>query len=597
MRRVLGALTLAALTAFAAVAAGEAGAGGPAAQEKPAARPERFGEQLRWLGTKGIGPRQMTWVTSVAVDSRGYVYAGDRDIGRVQRFDPAGKLESLLYFESYQVDGLACDRAGVLYVLYDGSLLRYDPATWTLLGEIERPRDSKFLAVAPAPDGGVVALRENSADEILWIDKEGKIARTLPNAMQSVTDSSLRWPRLASDSKGYVYVGDDGSSRIYKFDPKGRFLSHFQFSADAADASHENLHALAIDRQDRLWVGGWNSTNIFAADGRFLQQLKGLNTLGLATGEGDRIYSAERTGIAEYAAGTGLGSPSAGEPPQERAPRDPWAGVTKDQLLPSHQLYFQAPAGSTRTGPVAAVAVDAQGFVYTAYPESLRVLRFSPSGERQSPVEIPAAPKPWTGMAVDRGGTLYLAAGNRLFRYEVASGKLLGEVKHPDGPGFFDVTPRPDFGVLASWRNAKRDDLVLVGKDGTIETLHRDAVSGAAGEPVGDVRVAMDGWRRIYTAVDRLHAVCVFDFAGKYKNRFGSGGDEPGQLSGAITGIAADGQEQVFVSDAKSVNVFSATGRFLNRLDFAGTYLAVDEEDDLFAANGTQALRSPHGSR
>jgi hypothetical protein len=107
----------------------------------------------------------------------------------------------------------------------------------------------------------------------------------------------------------------------------------------------------------------------------------------------------------------------------------------------------------------------------------------------------------------------------------------------------------------------------------------------------------MDGRRRLYAAVDRLHAVCVFDFAGKYQNRFGSGGDKPGQLSGAIAGIAVDGQDQVFVSDAKSVNVFSAAGRFLFRLDFAGTYLAVDEEDDLFAADGTQALRSPHGSR
>jgi hypothetical protein len=299
------------------------------------------------------------------------------------------------------------------------------------------------------------------------------------------------------------------------------------------------------------------------------------------------------------AAGLSLAAAQEAKPtsqePEEIAPSAPRAGPPKRSPRIDGLRYFQAPAGSTHTGPVTAVAVDANGFVYTAYPESLRVLRFSPSGERESPIEIPAAPKPWTGMAVDRGGTLYLAAGNRLFRYEVASGKSLGEVKHPDGPGFFDVTPRPDFGVLASWRNAKRDDLVLVGKDGTIEKLHRDAVGGAAGKPAGDVRVAMDGRRNLYAAVDRLHAVCVFDFAGKYLNRFGSGGDEPGQLSGAIAGIAVDGQDQVFVSDEKSVNVFSAAGRFLIRLDVAGTHLAVDEEDNLFAVDGTQALEFPHG--
>lgn len=298
MRRALGVVL--AVSVF----AGVAGIAGIAVAEKPAASPAPFGAQLLQIGRKGIGPSQMTGVSGVAVDSRGYVYAADRDLGRVQRFNPAGKLESLFYFDDGQVDALACDRAGILYVLYSRMLLRYDPATWTYLGEVERPAESEFLAVAPGPDGGVIALRiKDSVDEIVWLDKAGKVARTLPNAVHAVTDRSLESPLIATDSQRNVYVGDEDTHLIYKFDPQGRFVSHFQFSADAADESHENLHALAIDHHDRLWVGGWRSTNLFAADGRFLEHFEDLDTAALVIGPGGEVYSAERTRVAKYAAG------------------------------------------------------------------------------------------------------------------------------------------------------------------------------------------------------------------------------------------------------------------------------------------------------
>lgn len=238
----------------------------------------------------------------------------------------------------------------------------------------------------------------------------------------------------------------------------------------------------------------------------------------------------------------------------------------------------------------ALVAVDPQGFVYTA--DAGRVLRFTPEGKFASGFSTGEPPCQPTGLAADRGGIVYVACGGRLLRYEGASGKLLGEVRHPDGAGFFHVAPRPDSGVLASWRNAQRDDFVLVAFDGTIETIHRNAVAGASGQAAGDVLVAMDGRRTIYAAVNPLHAVCVFKLTGEYVNRFGSEGEDPDQFSGPFTGLAVDGQGQIFVSDAKGVSaLLGEDGRFLRRLETKGTGLAIDDDDALFAAAGTEVAK------
>jgi hypothetical protein len=254
--------------------------------------------------------------------------------------------------------------------------------------------------------------------------------------------------------------------------------------------------------------------------------------------------------------------------------------------------FGSAGKGSAQMTKAALVTVDPQGFVYAGDTDTGRVLRFTAEGKLASVFTLAKPWSPWTGLAADRSGSVYVACGGRLWRYEGASGSLLGEVKHPDGAGFFHVAPRPDFGVIASWRNAQRDDFVLVAKDGTIETIHRNAVTGAAGEPAGDVLVAMDGRRTIYAAVNQLHALCVFKFTGEYQNRFGSEGEEPGQFSGPFAGLTVDGQGQIFVSDANGVNVLmSEDGRFLRRLKVGGKGIAIDDDDALFAAAGTEVAK------
>ena len=542
----------------------------------PKPPPPVLGQELFRFGTKGIGPSQMTDLDYAAVDPQGFVYVSDYALGRVQRFSREGKLDSLFYLPQGACPrSLAFDRGGFLCIVLDGRLLRYDPSSWTLAGEVKPPSGS-FFRVAPRPAGGVVVLSDGETDDILFIRSDGTIERTLQDPLKGRSNFLIGSPHVAVDRQDHVYIADNDHNvtGIFRLDPQGRFLNRFSSKGEGPGQIHTQVDGMAIDSLGHLWVGDWGGTNVFTADGRFLHRFDKVDGNSYAINDQDELYAVDNTAVFRYAVG------------------DLPLSVNGDGQ-PGEAVPVQSPKGPAE--PAGLVAVDPQGFLYMADPKDGRILRFNAQTQLEGPLKLRTPGRPWTGLAIDRGGTLYMAAENRLFRYD-PTGRPLGEVRHPDGEGFFHVAPRPDAGVIASWRNGQRDDLVLVGKDGTIETVLRNPVSGAAGEPAGDVLVAMDGRRNLYAAASRLHAIFLFDVQGGYVNRFGSEGEEPGQLSGALTGLAVDGQDRVFVSDSRRINVFSTQdGRFLRRRDGGGSGLAIGDRDEVFVINGPRIARFAAG--
>jgi sugar lactone lactonase YvrE len=88
------------------------------------------------------------------------------------------------------------------------------------------------------------------------------------------------------------------------------------------------------------------------------------------------------------------------------------------------------------------------------------------------------------------------------------------------------------------------------------------------------------------------NAVFRFDSTGRFLNRFGSQGNEPGQLSAPMS-IAVDGQGRVYVGDIWGVEIFDRDGRFLRRMEVEGVPfgLTVDDDGFLWMVNGTQVLK------
>jgi streptogramin lyase len=123
-----------------------------------------------------------------------------------------------------------------------------------------------------------------------------------------------------------------------------------------------------------------------------------------------------------------------------------------------------------------------------------------------------------------------------------------------------------------------------------------EAVSGQTGDSELSLRVAADGRGDLLALGEFNTAVFRYDSSGRFVNRFGSSGDEPGQLRAPMS-MAVDGQGRVYVGDIWGVEVFDRDGRFLERLDVEGSPfgLTFDDDGNLWIVNGTQVSKYQTG--
>jgi hypothetical protein len=275
---------------------------GFAAEEAPKSPPGRIGEEIFRFGKEGMGPSQMTRVESVAVAPDGFIYVGDWELARVQRFSPEGKLERLVYVEPDRIDSIAYERSGVLFVVGLYQMFRYDAKTLKLLGEVERPGNGNYLAVAPRPGGGVIAVLESRSisDVIAFLDREGKVERLFPDAIEKVAEYTVQSPYLTMDGRGFFYVADNGNHAIFKFDPEGRYISRFGYSGHPPGDSQTDFKGIAVDGQGQLWVIGWSTLNLLAPDGRARQAYE-MSASGVAVSDRGELYVADWTQVHRYA--------------------------------------------------------------------------------------------------------------------------------------------------------------------------------------------------------------------------------------------------------------------------------------------------------
>jgi hypothetical protein len=135
-----------------------------------------FAEVVLKFGSEGIGPGMFKDARSIAVDGAGKIYVGEYTGGRIQVFDPAGKFITQWSVGDRKtlLRGLAADRKGVVYVVKNGDILRYEGENGNLLGQVSYGERSGFDDVAVAADGGLVAAWNRNRDDIVRFDASGK---------------------------------------------------------------------------------------------------------------------------------------------------------------------------------------------------------------------------------------------------------------------------------------------------------------------------------------------------------------------------------------------------------------------------------------
>jgi sugar lactone lactonase YvrE len=257
-----------------------------------------FADLLLKFGGEGINPGQFTDARRVAVDDQGYIYVGEWDGGRIQRFDPTGNFVSMWEVERRRaVTSLAADRAGVVYVVQGASLLRFNGETGEALDEMPRHESGGYDIVTIAPDGTILAA---TSDELIRFDANFNPIEGFAAGRLRELDLDTTFPpaadSLAIDGLGNIYALDGTNELVMKFAPDGRLLDHFALNENG---SHD---AIAVDGQGHLYIGYSRHIDIYDLEGRYIDKIEfdGL-AFGLAVNGEDELWVASRTEILKFA--------------------------------------------------------------------------------------------------------------------------------------------------------------------------------------------------------------------------------------------------------------------------------------------------------
>jgi hypothetical protein len=234
------------------------------------------------------------------------------------------------------------------------------------------------------------------------------------------------------------------------------------------------------------------------------------------------------------------------------------------------------------------VAVDSQGRIYAGEYTGGRIQVFDQDGNFITQWLVDDE-FPLVSMAANRAGTVYIVMGGEVYLHDGPSGDYQGAWDYDNQ--FDDVFSTIDGGLLAA-HGGTDDNILRFDAGQNLELEIPSAISGQTGDSELKMTVAEDGVGIIYALGAFNDAVFIYDSQGKFLNRIGSSGDEPGQFQ-AVSDIVVDGQGRIYVSDFDGVKVFSPDGRFLGLIETENVAfgLAIDDQDNLYVAARTQLYR------
>jgi DNA-directed RNA polymerase subunit RPC12/RpoP len=239
------------------------------------------------------------------------------------------------------------------------------------------------------------------------------------------------------------------------------------------------------------------------------------------------------------------------------------------------------------------VGVDNQGHIFVGEFEGGRIQVFDTNGmyiTQWNARGIEEGDVYLTGMAVDRNSIVYAVVGSELYRYNGMTGELLGNLPHPDGWGFDDVTVGSDGSVAATWYK-NRDDLIRFNRDGQMDLLVQSVISGPAGDSELSMRVAEDGAGNLYVLGSFTESVFIYTSDGRYASRFGSEGEAAGQFTSTYA-IGVDNQSRIYLSDFGGVMVYASDGRYLKTIPVNGFVygMCFDDQNNLYLVTGNEQV-------
>jgi LSD1 subclass zinc finger protein len=237
--------------------------------------------------------------------------------------------------------------------------------------------------------------------------------------------------------------------------------------------------------------------------------------------------------------------------------------------------------------------VDGDGRIYVGEYAGGRVQVFDRDGKFLNQFFVGDKKSVLLGFAVDRNGVLYVADGGDITKWDGKTGKALGKIKYPGGPGFGELTLAPDGSLYAMWYERRngiftsvegaREDLVHFDTDGKVIKVIEGVISSMTDSVELDNALAVDGRGNVYVAAEFEQTIFKFDANGKFITRIGSSGDGASQFS-SVGPIAVDGQGRIFVEETSDISVLKSDGSRLSQIvtDGAPRSLVFDDAGALW---------------
>jgi DNA-binding beta-propeller fold protein YncE len=133
---------------------------------------DKTGKFIKTWGTKGSAPGEFNGPHTLAMDSRGRLYVGDRGNNRIQIFDQDGNfIDQWAQFS--RPSGVYIDKNDVIYVAdSESKSVNKEHGDWTRGMRVGSAKDGKVMALIPDPD---LNATTTSAAEGVTADAQGNI--------------------------------------------------------------------------------------------------------------------------------------------------------------------------------------------------------------------------------------------------------------------------------------------------------------------------------------------------------------------------------------------------------------------------------------
>jgi predicted RNA-binding Zn-ribbon protein involved in translation (DUF1610 family) len=256
-----------------------------------------FANQTLAFGSQGIGAGMFQDPRSIAVDSNGRITVADYQDGRVQTFDPTGKLASAFSLNSgskkIYISAMAVTRAGNVYLVHDQRIFEYD-SNGKKISEIGDAKH-EYESVVVGGDGKLYAIANQ--ESIVRFKPDGTIDLEIPQTFTQVTGDIDIDTHLAVDGVGNMYLLGSFHYVVLKYSPDGKFID--QFGGQVKDVTvnepgkFSSPLAIAVDGYGRIYVSDSGDIQVFDADGTYANRITVDNgaIFGMAFDDQNNLYA------------------------------------------------------------------------------------------------------------------------------------------------------------------------------------------------------------------------------------------------------------------------------------------------------------------